>query len=351
MKCGIFYQVPCHAHQLAAERYEETLQQIELAEDLGFDSVWLGELHFEPTLGIMPSILIMAAAIAQRTKRMRIGIGVSILPLHNPLLNAAEAAMVDNLSRGRLDFGVGRGVLTFYDAYLIPPEESRERFKEALDIILGAWTTDCFSYQGRYYQVREASVAPKPMQKPHPPVCVAASGSPGVFEDAAERDIGVMSGLFITPLDKLRERIGSYRAKEKEMGRPPRPPFLKLLQPTFISETVSEAQDATRDSVTSYFDVLKDNLDSPAGQRTIAAIPEYQHFKDARDEHTHEHIIKTETDLFLSPDQTVERVRYWKGELPVEEFLHWFEMGGLVPHEKIVESMKLYAKEVMPHVR
>ena len=74
-------------------------------------------------------------------------------------------------------------------------------------------------------------------------------------------------------------------------------------------------------------------------------------FKDARDEHTHEHMIKTETDLFLSPDQTVERVRYWKGELPVEEFFHWFEMGGLVPHEKIVESMKLYAKEVMPHVR
>ena len=252
-----------------------------MAEDLGFDSVWLGELHFEAALGIMPSISIMASAIAQRTSRIRIGLGVSIIPLHDPLLNAEEAAMLDNLSDGRLEFGVGRGVLTFYDAFHIRPEESRGRHSEALDIILKAWTSECFSHEGQYYQVREASVVPKPLQIPHPPLTVAASGSPGVFEEAARRGMGVMSGLFITPMDKLKEQVASYRGIESEMSRGPDPQFLKLLQPTFTAKSVSEAQDATRTSVASYFDTVKAILDLPAGQRTIEAVPEYSHFKES----------------------------------------------------------------------
>ena len=351
MKQGLFFQIPCHNHQSAAERYKETLYQIELAEDLGFDSVWLGEIHFEPGLGIMPSISLMASAIGQRTTRMRIGLGVSLLPLHDPLLNAGEAAMLDNLCGGRLEFGVGRGVLTFHDPFKLPPELSRERHSEALDIILKAWTTDSFSYEGKYYTVREASVVPKPMQKPHPPLTVAASGSPGVFENAARKEMGVMSGLFITPMDQLRERVSKYRDVEAELGREPNPNFLKILQLTFISETVAEARETTRASVNSYFDAVKGNLESPAGKRTLAAVPEYQRFIDSRHEHTHEHIVKTETDLYLTPDKAVERLQYMESELPVGEVFHWFEMGGLVPHEKIVESMKLFANEVLPHVQ
>ena len=351
MKHGLFFQIPCHINQSAAERYKETLYQIEMAEDLGFDSVWLGEIHFETALGIMPSISLMAAAISQRTTRIRIGLGVSLLPLHDPLLNAEEAAMLDNLCEGRLEFGVGRGVLTFHDPFMLPPEESRERHSEALDIILKAWTTDSFSYEGRYYTVREASVVPKPVQKPHPPLTVAASGSLGVFEAAARREMGVMSGLFITPMDQLLERVAGYRDMESELGREPDPSFLKMMQPTFIARSAAEAQETTRVSVNKYFDAVKDNLDSPAGIRTLAVVPEYQRFIDSRHEHTHEHIVETGTDLYVTPDTAVERLQYMKSELPVGEVFHWFEMGGLVPHEKIVESMKLFAKEVMPHVQ
>ena len=352
MKHGLFFQIPCHSHQSAAERYRETLYQVELAEDLGFDSVWLGEIHFQPALGTMPSISLMASAIGQRTTRMRIGLGVSLLPLHDPLLNAEEGAMLDNLCEGRLEFGVGRGVLTFHDPFMLPPELSRERHAEALDIILKAWTTDSFSYEGRYYTVREASVVPKPMQKPHPPITVATSGgSSSVFEIAAQRGLGVMGALFITPMDQLRERAASYRDTATDLGLEPNSKFLKMLQPTFISKSATEAQETTRPSVDSYFDAVKDNLESPAGTRTLAAVPEYQHFIDSRHEHTHEHIVKTETDLYVTPDTAVERLQYMKSELPVGEVFHWFEMGGLIPHEKIVDSMKLFAKEVMPHAR
>ena len=351
MKFGIFYQIPCHSGQRAADRYREVLYQIELAEDLGFDSVWLGELHFDAALGIMPSINIMAAAIAQRTSRMRIGLGVNIIPMHDPLINAEEGAMVDNLSDGRLEFGVGRGVLTFYDPFKIKPQVSRERYAEALDILVGAWTQDNFSYEGKHFQVREASVVPRPVQKPHPPLTVAASGSQGVFDMAAKRRMGVMAGLFLTSMDTLKDRATTYRQVEKDAGLEPLPDFMKILQPTFTSETVAGAQEATLASVDHYFDALKVNLSTPAGTRTIDAVPEYRHFKEARDEHSHDQIVKKGVDLYLTPDKTIERLKWFRSELPVGEMLLWFEMGGLVPHEKIVDSMKLFAKEVIPNFR
>ena len=96
---------------------------------------------------------------------------------------------------------------------------------------------------------------------------------------------------------------------------------------------------------------MKINLDSPAGDRIIEAVPEYSHFKEARDEHSHAQIVKKGMDLYLTPDKTTERLTWFKSELPVGEMLHWFEMGGLVPHEKIVDSMKLFAKEVIPNFR
>ena len=126
---------------------------------------------------------------------------------------------------------------------------------------------------------------------------------------------------------------------------------MKILQPTFVSETLAAARDATRASVDHYFDALKINLSTPAGSRTIDAVPEYRHFKEARDEHTHDHIVKKGMDLYLTPDKTVERLNWFRSELPVGEMLHWFEMGGLVPHENIVDSMKLFAREVIPNFR
>ena len=101
---------------------------------------------------------------------------------------------------------------------------------------------------------------------------------------------------------------------------------------------------------TNISNALKINLDSPAGDRIIEAVPEYSHFKEARDEHSHAQIVKNGMDLYLTPDKTTERLNWFKSELPVGEMLHWFEMGGLVPHEKIVDSMKLFAKRSHPQL-
>src|SRR6202050_3121350 len=135
VKFGLFYQLPCAPDQSEPARYNETVEQVILADEIGFDTAWLAELHFFRPFSIMPAPLIVATAIAQRTKRIRLGTGVSLLPFHHPLKLAAEAAVVDILSDGRLDLGVGRGTIAVhFQGFDVPRDESRERFEEALEI-------------------------------------------------------------------------------------------------------------------------------------------------------------------------------------------------------------------------
>src|SRR5438477_10949242 len=145
MRFGFFDQLPCAPGYTERQRYHDLIAQIELGETLGFDTVWLGELHFSRTFSILADPLMVLAAAAQRTTRIRLGTAVTLLPLHNPIKIAEEAATADILRDGRLEFGVGRGVAYQYPGYGIPPEESRERYEEALDFILQAWTSDAFS--------------------------------------------------------------------------------------------------------------------------------------------------------------------------------------------------------------
>ena len=148
MKFGLFYQLPCAPEQSEAVRYRETVEQVIHADEIGFDVAWLAELHFFRPFSIMPAPLIVATAIAQRTRRIRLGTGVSLLPFHHPLQLAEAAATVDILSDGRLDLGVGRGTIAVhFQGYNVSREESRERFEESLEIIQQAWTTESFSLQ------------------------------------------------------------------------------------------------------------------------------------------------------------------------------------------------------------
>src|SRR5207302_9419127 len=152
MRFGFFDQLPCAGDFTERQRYKDILAQIELGDRLGFDTVWLGEIHFIRTFSILADPLMVLAAAAQRTSRIRLGTAVTLLPLHNPVKIAEEAAIADILSDGRLEFGVGRGTAPLhYEGYSIAMEESRERFEEALDFILGAWRSESFSFDGKYF--------------------------------------------------------------------------------------------------------------------------------------------------------------------------------------------------------
>jgi alkanesulfonate monooxygenase SsuD/methylene tetrahydromethanopterin reductase-like flavin-dependent oxidoreductase (luciferase family) len=131
MKFGLFYQLPCATTQDAATRYRETIEQIVYAEELGFDTAWLAELHFNPRFSIMPAPLLVAAAVAQRTSRIRLGTAVLLLPLQHPLRTAEEAAVVDLLSQGRVELGVGRGMIAIhFQGFNIPRERAASGLKK-----------------------------------------------------------------------------------------------------------------------------------------------------------------------------------------------------------------------------
>src|SRR5262245_10138963 len=211
MRFGFFDQLPCAGAFSERQRYRDLMAQIELGDAIGFDTVWLGELHFSRAFSILADPLMVLAAAAQRTSRIRLGTAVTLLPLHNPVKIAEEAAIADILSDGRLEFGVGRGTApVHYSGYDIPQDESRERFEESLDFIVQAWTQPSFSYQGKYFRARDLTVVPKPVQTPHPAVRVAAN-TPDTFPLAARRRLPIFATPLINPPEKLKEGLAVYR--------------------------------------------------------------------------------------------------------------------------------------------
>src|SRR6201988_4915957 len=160
------------------DAFASSFEQIDAAERWGLDAMWLAEIHVNPERSVCSAPLALASAIAARTKRMKIGTGVQVLPLCHPLRPAAGAATVDQISHGRLIFGVGRsGFPRTYEAYGVPYGESRERFAETLEILKRAWTEEAFSYQGKYYSFDNVKLTPKPFQKPWPVIRVAANST------------------------------------------------------------------------------------------------------------------------------------------------------------------------------
>ena len=176
MKFGILAVADHYPDELprtVARFYGELLEQAEAADALGFDSFWVAEHHFHQ-YGTIPRPPVWMAAAAQRTRRIRLGAAVVVLPFDNPLRSAEDYAMVDVLSSGRLNLGVGSGYLSHeYAGFNVDPAEKRERFDEALDILLRAWTGERFSYAGKYHRVDDVRLNVAPVQKPRPPVWVA----------------------------------------------------------------------------------------------------------------------------------------------------------------------------------
>src|ERR671931_635464 len=163
MEFGVFHEFPTREGLSEAESFAEGFELVDAAERWGLDVLWLAELHFNPRRAVLGAPLTIASAIGARTERIKIGTAVQVLPLANPLRQAEEAATVDQISRGRLIFGVGRsGSPRAYEAYGIPYQESRGRFAEAHELITRAWTEPVVSYEGTYYRCQNVCLVPKP---------------------------------------------------------------------------------------------------------------------------------------------------------------------------------------------
>lgn len=194
MKFGIlqFFSWP-ERRQALETVYARALQRIEIMDRNGYDAVWLTEHHFSD-YSVCPSIPVMGAYAAARTKNIRIGTGVTLAAFYHPLRLAEEIALLDILSGGRVNWGAGRGFdAREFRTFAVPMEESQERFHEAVDIVMRAWSSDRLTYHGKFFSFDEVEVLPKPLQKPHPPVWMAA-GSLEALQWAASMGHSVLLG-------------------------------------------------------------------------------------------------------------------------------------------------------------
>jgi alkanesulfonate monooxygenase SsuD/methylene tetrahydromethanopterin reductase-like flavin-dependent oxidoreductase (luciferase family) len=353
MKFGTFFffqAAPGHRH---ADIIHRELEQVEWTEELGFDEVWFTEHHFiDYGLSVDPSSL--AAAAASRTRRVRIGLAAAILPFHHPLRLAEQMALVDIISNGRLDVGVGRGNRPAeFAGYRVPQVESRDRFEETVEILRLAWTQERFSFHGRFFDFDDVRVIPKPLQQPHPPiyqVCVSKDG----IENTALRGWPMLNSVLTGPADQLVGNRDTYLATLEKTGRSA-PEIAALLgrwgvsRQIYVAETDAQALAEAKDAELWYQEsfrrfVVPEHIEDahPSLQPGFRAMAE----KLSRV--TWEDLVR-ETLAFGSPDTVARHIAYMR-ELGVGQVLCWMNFGGL-PQDKIRRSMELFAREVMPRFR
>ena len=242
--------------------YAMALDRIALMDSTGYDAVWLAEHHFSG-FSVCPSVHMMGVMAAARTKRLRIGTGVSLAPFYNPLRLAEEVALLDVLSGGRVNWGVGRGFERGeFKAFGIPGEESAARLHETVDIVLKAWTTAKLSYQGQFFAYDGVEVLPKPLQVPHPPVWLAASSRPAI-ENAAARGFSILMDPHSARADLIAKRH-HYGEKLQEAGHSDAGRDIPMARLIAIDETAEKAravaQRAAEWTVASYIGPAHGNI-------------------------------------------------------------------------------------------
>ena len=348
MRFGLFFLLEKPAAGNDVEVYANTMEQIRLADELGYDYIWLAEHRFT-RYGIAPDVLVLAAAAASVTRRVRIGTAVVVLPFHNPVLLAEQVAMVDVLSGGRFDFGAGRGYQAGeFRGLGIPMDESRSRFEEVMDICVGLWTTDGFTYHGKHYTVEDVTIEPKPVQKPHPPIWVTAMLSPTTFAYAAERGYGIISGNPYQADPEFREAYLVYRKTLEEIGKPELAKNFWALAPGFVHPDVEQALEIPRESALSYQETFA-RYGSP--RQADGSLPGgYEHYGSGWDKARNlDYLDTVRSPNFLLGDVEQLKTRlHANAELGMNDFIVWMNRGGAIPQREVLASMELFAKEVIP---
>jgi len=352
--------------------YHDALAQIELADRLGFDTVWEVEHHFLTEFAHSSAPEVFLSAVAQRTKRIRIGHGVVLLPhkFNHPIRVAERVAALDILSDGRVEFGTGRSSQFEQAGFEVDTETSREMWQESLEMIPRMWTEDPFQHRGRFVTVPPRSIVPKPLQKPHPPIWMAAT-SPQSWEIAGRNGIGILGLTIFVSVPQLEDRVRAYRqalTQAKPVGR-----FVNDKVGAFtivhVAETREEAianggADAAINYLLYAFRVLGGFAD-PSGkgmQREYADLEikstpyrdliakEYPIIvKMQRGECTFADLDAEDMVIVGDVDHCIRKVeRYRKAGL--DHFIALMQ-ADRIPHAAVLRSIELFGTEIAPRFR
>ena len=224
--------------------YERALERIEIMDRTGYEAVWLAEHHFQ-SFSVCPSIHMMATLVAARTKRLRIGTAVSLAAFYHPLRLAEEVALLDVLSGGRVNWGAGRGFhRQEFEVFGVTPEESAARFREAVDIVLAAWSNERLTFKGRFHAFENVEVLPKPLQTPHPPVWLAASSEESINR-AARDGFAILMDPHSSHVE-IGRKLGLYHAALRAAGHDPAAREVPTARLVAIADTPAKAEEVAR---------------------------------------------------------------------------------------------------------
>jgi len=343
---GMFHEFQRTGTMTEEDAFSVSFEQVDAAERWGLDAMWLAEIHVNPERSVCSAPLTLASAIAARTKRMKIGTGVQVLPLCHPLRLAEEAATVDQISHGRLIFGIGRsGFPRTYEAYGVPYGESRERFAETLEILKRAWTEPKFSYQGKYYSFDNVALTPKPFQKPWPDIRVAAN-SEDTFPNIARLGHAVLVAVRQGTLEELEPNIKAYRDAWKEAGHPGNGKVF-LRAPVYVADTDQAARDEPEESIMYFYRYLGERLEDSA---TRAGV-QHGDLRAARGRRlqtiSYDDALKEKL-IVGSPGRVADRLLGLQETLGLDGILCEMNCGTKIPHERVMKSLQLLCQEVKP---
>ncbi len=343
MEFGMFHEFPSVPGRGETEMFDEAMAQVDGAERWGLDVMWLAEIHFAPERTYLSVPLSLASAIAARTERMKIGIAVQVLPLCHPLRLAEEAATVDQVSHGRLIFGVGRsGVVSTYDAYQVPYGESRDRFTEILEIVERAWSQPKFSYDGKFHQFHDVACVPHPYRNRLPPIRIAAS-TPDTFPAIGAMGYPVFASTRHSTWKDVGSQVASYQDGWKQGGREGRGQVF-VAGPIYIAETDVQAREEARASV-EHFYRLQYQLIAESARRSGRQqfIDRAEHLKNL----TYADVLRGNV-IVGSPDSVAARLKQLQQQIGFDGILAELNCGGLIPHDRVMNALRLLCEEVKP---
>ena len=335
MQFGIFDQNDNGPYPLA-EQYENRLKLIACYDRAGFRTYHMSEHHSTP-LNLASSPSMFLAAIAQRTERLRLGPLVYVLPAHHPLRLAEEICMLDHLSRGRLEVGIGRGASPHELAYFgVDPQAAPEMYVEAYNVIMQALTRDQVNFSGKHYQFADVPIEMKPLQRPHPPLWYAVPVPDGAAWPAQNQINIVCAG----PLVRVREITDRYRAAWAAEGRSPTElPLLGINRFVVAADSDREAMALGRRAWPLFYRSFMKLWKLHGTQPRYARIPE-----------DFDSVVENGGAIAGSPGTIRDRVRHMTEEAGTNYFISQFSFGDLA-HDEVMHSVGIFAREMLPAQR
>jgi len=350
MKFGMLHLFESPAGRTDQEMVDDQISLMQAAEDYGFDSVWPAEHHFSE-YGVCASPALTLATLARTTRRIRLGTGVVVLPLNHPIRVAEDFAMLDVLSGGRVELGVGRGYQpSEFQGYAVDQTRSKELFSESLEVIRRAWKDERLCFEGKHYRFHDVQIRPRPLQRPHPPIWMAALSEES-FEKAGRLGLNLLfSPVFGGSLQAATDLFKRYRDAFDAAGHDPSTRQIGTLIMIYAGRTQEQARQEFAPSVIWYMRTYGRFVAPHVGQDPIEGYENYTLFRDAAQVLDWDQLLATGAVICGEADYVTERLAEIRDSIGVTTMLCWTRMGGL-PRELVMAHMEYMRDRVMPALR